>query len=300
MLQYRHYTYSLTPLKLSYWRTEPHHLDSYQSSPQLPSTCDIAIIGAGFSGAATAYNLLQEYRAANKTLPSIVILEARESCSGATGRNGGHLKIQPSFLRDRVREMGWEQAEALNVFIQDQILTVKEVIEKEGIQCESELRRSYDVLLDESEVANAKEDLAWLREKGFSRIELVDSVDDKFAPRVCSSVQQHQWSMLTTPGHRPQTRQTRPINAMSLPLALQTRPLLARHLRPRRHAPAHAHAGVFNHTHPLLNDPAHLPRHRHSNNNNLRLQRVQRRSPPSIPQHHHADQVNRITYICSG
>jgi glycine/D-amino acid oxidase-like deaminating enzyme len=172
--------------KLSYWRTEPHRLDEYQSSSELPSTCDIAIIGAGFSGAATAYNLLQEYRAADKPLPNIVILEARQACSGATGRNGGHLKIQPSFLRDRVRETGWDHAEALNAFIQDQILMVKEVIEKEGIQCESELRRSYDVLLDDSEVARAKEDLAWLRQEELSKIELVDSVDSKFASRVCS------------------------------------------------------------------------------------------------------------------
>jgi len=73
----------------SYWRSELHPIDSYRSSEKLPSECDIAIIGAGITGVSTAYHL-SRLHAANNTgkKPSIVILEAREVCSGATGRNG--------------------------------------------------------------------------------------------------------------------------------------------------------------------------------------------------------------------
>lgn len=74
---------------LSYWRSELHPVDSYRSSEHLPSECDIAIIGAGITGVSTAYHLSRLHAANNSgKKPSIVILEAREVCSGATGRNG--------------------------------------------------------------------------------------------------------------------------------------------------------------------------------------------------------------------
>lgn len=70
-----------------FWRTELHPLDSHRSTPDLPQSCDIAVIGAGYTGAATVHHLLEgkEEKDAGK---GIVILEAREACSGATGRNG--------------------------------------------------------------------------------------------------------------------------------------------------------------------------------------------------------------------
>jgi monoamine oxidase len=69
---------------LSFWRTQPHEFDNYRSTEGLPEECDIVIIGAGYAGASVAYHLLED----NPSPPSIVILEAREACSGATGRNG--------------------------------------------------------------------------------------------------------------------------------------------------------------------------------------------------------------------
>lgn len=69
---------------LSFWRTQPHDLDSHRSTEELPAECDIVIIGAGYAGASVAYYLLED----NPSPPSIVILEARQACSGATGRNG--------------------------------------------------------------------------------------------------------------------------------------------------------------------------------------------------------------------
>lgn len=69
-----------------YWRSELHSIDEHRSTEQLPQDCDIAIIGAGFAGVATAYHLDKLYEGNGR--PSIVMLEARQVCSGATGRNG--------------------------------------------------------------------------------------------------------------------------------------------------------------------------------------------------------------------
>lgn len=70
----------------SWWRTQLHQLDDYVSSDSVPKESDIVIIGAGISGASVAYHLLQQHKGPNP--PRITILEARQTCSGATGRNG--------------------------------------------------------------------------------------------------------------------------------------------------------------------------------------------------------------------
>jgi myosin-crossreactive antigen len=76
-----------------YWRTELHEIDSHRSTEDLPADCDIVIIGAGLAGVSTAYFLLD----GNPSPPSIVLLEAREVCSGATGRNGTFTPLPFSY-----------------------------------------------------------------------------------------------------------------------------------------------------------------------------------------------------------
>ena len=71
---------------LPFWRTEPHELDDHRTIAELPADCDVLIIGAGYAGVTTAYHLLDN----NASPPSIIILEARQACSGATGRNGDY------------------------------------------------------------------------------------------------------------------------------------------------------------------------------------------------------------------
>lgn len=39
----------------SYWRSELHHLDSFRSTPSLPDTCEIAVIGAGIAGVSAVW-----------------------------------------------------------------------------------------------------------------------------------------------------------------------------------------------------------------------------------------------------
>lgn len=67
-----------------FWRTELHPLDDHRSTKDLPTECDILIVGAGYAGVTTAYHLLKDHT----NPPSIVMLEARQACSGASARNG--------------------------------------------------------------------------------------------------------------------------------------------------------------------------------------------------------------------
>ncbi|ESZ99194.1 hypothetical protein SBOR_0401 [Sclerotinia borealis F-4128] len=81
----------------SFWMKEPHPDIASVQSKHLPEFADHLIIGSGITGVSVAQALLEGLE---KTSPSeihssphpkVVMLEARDSCSGATGRNGGHI-----------------------------------------------------------------------------------------------------------------------------------------------------------------------------------------------------------------
>lgn len=72
-----------------FWRTDLDPLDSHRSTEELPSHCDILVIGAGYAGASTVHHILKQQTSPLK----ILLLEAREACSGASGRNGMYLLL---------------------------------------------------------------------------------------------------------------------------------------------------------------------------------------------------------------
>lgn len=68
----------------SFWHSEPNeYLIGHRTTENLPAEADIVIVGSGITGASAARYLAEDERANGK---SIVILEAREACWGATGR----------------------------------------------------------------------------------------------------------------------------------------------------------------------------------------------------------------------
>lgn len=75
---------------LSFWLqgTGASPLLGHRTTHTLPEDADVTIIGSGISGAAVAYFLLTGPNPPRK----VVMLEAREACYGATGRNGGHCR----------------------------------------------------------------------------------------------------------------------------------------------------------------------------------------------------------------
>ncbi|CAM6100442.1 unnamed protein product [Calypogeia fissa] len=79
-----------TKSTVSFWHSQPSiRLIGHRTTEHLPQTADVVIIGSGITGAFAAHNLADEE--GGKGL-NVVMLEAREACWGATGRNGGHCK----------------------------------------------------------------------------------------------------------------------------------------------------------------------------------------------------------------
>ena len=70
---------------ISYWQDPPDELADYRSSNELPEEVDTVVIGSGITGARVAHQLLTS---ASYNGERILMLEARQICSGATGRNG--------------------------------------------------------------------------------------------------------------------------------------------------------------------------------------------------------------------
>jgi len=138
---------------LPYWRSELHEIDSIRTSEKLPEECDVVIIGAGLSGVSTAYHLLD----GNPSPPSVVLLEAREICSGATGRNGGHVTRSWGTVGSMSKQYGPETMKELSSFVIDQIYAMKATVDKEELDCDALLTRYMETYLVQSEADQAKQ-----------------------------------------------------------------------------------------------------------------------------------------------
>jgi glycine/D-amino acid oxidase-like deaminating enzyme len=138
----------------SYWLIFPHRYANLRSTPELPKECDIAIIGSGMAGILTEYHILSQARSLSLLpLPSLVVLESRELCSGATARNGGHAKIKIATITHLTdRRLRSEMQE----YVDGVIKNLKETVDDEGVECEFELRRSFDAFQDREEYEGVK------------------------------------------------------------------------------------------------------------------------------------------------
>jgi hypothetical protein len=76
----------------SYWHRDPSKaLLGHRTTENLPDSADIVVVGSGICGSFAAQELVAGGR-------SVVMLEAREACWGATGRVSlSGLLISPSY-----------------------------------------------------------------------------------------------------------------------------------------------------------------------------------------------------------
>ncbi|KAK1561554.1 FAD dependent oxidoreductase [Colletotrichum navitas] len=153
----------------SFWRSTPHALDDHRTTPELPSQVDIAVIGSGYAGVSTVYHILDRCKARGVPPPKIVILEARQACSGATGRNGGHLKPDPyNRPASLISTHGIEAATEVAEFEAKNLPAVKKVVEAEGIDCDFVLTRAVDALMSDAIGKRMKAGVDLLRKNGVS------------------------------------------------------------------------------------------------------------------------------------
>lgn len=140
---------------LSYWlqqvRSDP--LLDHHTTAALPSDADTVIIGSGLSGTLITSHHLQTFPS-----KSVVVIEAREFCSGATGRNAGHCK--PNQWRHYAKFEAAYGAEQAIKIIKNEGETWKALVEyvrENEVDCDLWVGDTLDVPVDEEVAKTAKE-----------------------------------------------------------------------------------------------------------------------------------------------
>lgn len=149
-----------------YWLDDPPYPELTDvRSPSLPDEADIVIIGSGIAGAAVAWSALHECRTKQRPPPRVVVLEARRLCSGATGRNGGHIKASAheDFALMR-RVLPPERAAALVRFQLRHLDALVGLCRAEGIEvAECREVETVDLFVDEAAFQGAARQVEDLR-----------------------------------------------------------------------------------------------------------------------------------------
>lgn len=132
---------------VSYWQDPPSHLSNHRTTPELPKSVDTLIIGSGITGTTLAYRILNQ-----PSPPSVLVLEARSACSGATGRNGGHTKcVAYREILDNMKYLGEEEAVKIARFGYNCMRNVHAFAREHGIECDSWQGDTVDVIYDQGQ-----------------------------------------------------------------------------------------------------------------------------------------------------
>ncbi|KFY87908.1 hypothetical protein V500_06694 [Pseudogymnoascus sp. VKM F-4518 (FW-2643)] len=132
------------PATSSFWLS-PLHPAFSTSPPPPPPDAEIVIIGSGITGTSIARHLIRYHRSSlskqDKKQNPIVVLDARDVCSGATGRNGGHVnEVGWEEYGDLVTRYGREEAKKITRFRMSHVDELMRVVSEEGLGEECGMR----------------------------------------------------------------------------------------------------------------------------------------------------------------
>jgi glycine/D-amino acid oxidase-like deaminating enzyme len=117
--------------------------------PDLLKSSKYVITGSGISGAMIAHKLLQ---ADPSSSASIVMLEARQICSGATGRNGGHCRVGRYLeFKNDLETFGEDEALRMEKLEEENVKNVAELIMECVIDCDLKAVEIVDIFTDQEE-----------------------------------------------------------------------------------------------------------------------------------------------------
>ena len=150
-------SFPLSNSSLSYWHrtTRAFKYLNANSTVSVPSSSPIVIIGSGLSGALTAFSLITTH---SVTASDILILEAREAVSGASGRNAGH--VRPDAFRGFTGYASLHGSEqALKIIANEKLVfeRVDAFVKEHGVQCDFHPTTTFDVCLTEEFAKYEKE-----------------------------------------------------------------------------------------------------------------------------------------------
>ncbi len=99
-------------------------------APQGAITCDVAVVGGGFTGLSTAWHLAERGY-------DVVLLEAQQVGFGASGRNGGQVGQGQRLEQDELESMvGAERARALWTIANQSVDLVREVAARDEVHAQ--------------------------------------------------------------------------------------------------------------------------------------------------------------------
>ncbi|KND93284.1 hypothetical protein TOPH_02350 [Tolypocladium ophioglossoides CBS 100239] len=121
----------------SHWQIPPNQEVLNIQSPNLPETRDVVVLGSGITGLSVSWWLLKD----SDSL-SLSVLDAREICSGATGRNGGRINCTAVQDFEKYRRLyGHDVAVKIVRFELAHLDAIQTMIREAG----SEIAQSSDV-----------------------------------------------------------------------------------------------------------------------------------------------------------
>ena len=144
---------------ISQWQDPPDSFSAYRTTLELPTAASVVIIGSGITGTTLAHTLLSQ-----PSPSSVVMIEARTACSGATGRNGGHTKCASyrAFL-DNLRTHGEVEAAKIARFEYGCMKAVHAFAREHNIQCDSWEGDTVDIIYEHGQWQRAKEAINEMR-----------------------------------------------------------------------------------------------------------------------------------------
>ncbi|KPM45619.1 hypothetical protein AK830_g885 [Neonectria ditissima] len=126
-----------------FWLSSPHPLANHQS-PWPATAVDIVIIGSGISGTSIAQTILSK-----RPELKVTLIDGRSLCSGATARNGGHIKTMAyAVWEDRKRTFGIEEAIKITAFEHSHLEVMTNAIRENSLDCDLVPTEGVDAYYD--------------------------------------------------------------------------------------------------------------------------------------------------------
>lgn len=179
---------------LSYWHRTTRAFEHLHENEheRVPAAAKYVIIGSGLSGSFTAWSLKENGVEAK----DIVILEAREALSGASGRNAGH--VRPDAFRGFAAYAQIHGEEQARKIIENERLVFERVdafIKKYQVQCDFNSTTTFDVCLTPEFAKYEQESLEAYRAAGgdVSHVKFFDGDEARERTKVKDAVAAYEW-----------------------------------------------------------------------------------------------------------
>jgi glycine/D-amino acid oxidase-like deaminating enzyme len=150
-----------------YWLDDADEPDSNETLVRTES-CDLCVVGGGYTGLWTAIGAKQRDPSRN-----VVLVEASEIGSAASGRNGGFMDASLTHGIANGQERFAGELPVLEQLALENLDAIEHVIEAHAIDCDYERVGVIDVCVDGAQLGELREDYEQLRNLG-QPVELLD------------------------------------------------------------------------------------------------------------------------------